>query len=119
MRYISLCFLHEALTGPEYYEEGGVSYFASGGGAGIVVRNMLVTYDRSNQQIGFLKTNCTNLWSTLPADTSPPTAQASLPVVPAPSEIPQSPLPAVGSALPSPHSAPSSAPSLNSFGTVL
>ena len=36
--------------------------------AGIVVRNMLVTYDRFNQQIGFYKTNCTNLWSILPAE---------------------------------------------------
>lgn len=44
--------------------------------AGIVVRNMLVTYDRFNQQIGFFKTNCTDLWSILPADApiSPPPA---------------------------------------------
>lgn len=39
---------------------------------GIVVRNMLVTYDRKDHQIGFLKTNCQDLWSLLPADTSPP-----------------------------------------------
>jgi len=32
------------------------------------VRNMLVTYDRFNQQIGFFRTNCTNLWSILPAE---------------------------------------------------
>jgi hypothetical protein len=38
------------------------------------VRNMLVTYDRFNQQIGFFKTNCTDLWSILPAEPpiSPP-----------------------------------------------
>lgn len=34
---------------------------------GIVVRNMLVTYDRVNQQIGFWKTNCSDLWSNLQA----------------------------------------------------
>ncbi len=32
---------------------------------------MLVTYDRANQQIGFLRTNCSNLWSILPPE--PPT----------------------------------------------
>ena len=30
--------------------------------AGIVVRNTLVTYDRGNDRIGFLKTNCSELW---------------------------------------------------------
>lgn len=30
--------------------------------AGIVVRNTLVTYDRGNDKIGFLKTNCSELW---------------------------------------------------------
>ncbi|XVF64152.1 hypothetical protein PTKIN_Ptkin09bG0144800 [Pterospermum kingtungense] len=29
---------------------------------GIVVRNTLVTYDRGNDRIGFLKTNCSKLW---------------------------------------------------------
>ncbi|XP_022768689.1 aspartic proteinase-like protein 2 [Durio zibethinus] len=29
---------------------------------GIVVRNTLVTYDRGNDRIGFLKTNCSELW---------------------------------------------------------
>ncbi|KAB1669252.1 hypothetical protein ERO13_A01G121200v2 [Gossypium hirsutum] len=29
---------------------------------GIVVRNTLVTYDRDNDRIGFLKTNCSELW---------------------------------------------------------
>lgn len=35
---------------------------------GIVTRNMLVTYDRENDQIGFLRTKCTALWGTLFAD---------------------------------------------------
>ncbi|KAA3488756.1 protein ASPARTIC PROTEASE IN GUARD CELL 1 isoform X2 [Gossypium australe] len=30
--------------------------------AGIVVQNTLVTYDRGNDRIGFLKTNCSELW---------------------------------------------------------
>lgn len=29
---------------------------------GIVVRNTLVTYDRANERVGFLKTNCSELW---------------------------------------------------------
>ncbi|XP_024392664.1 protein ASPARTIC PROTEASE IN GUARD CELL 1 isoform X2 [Physcomitrium patens] len=45
---------------------------------GIVVRNTLVTYDRANHQIGFFKTNCTNLWSILPAE--PPLAPPPPPV---------------------------------------
>ncbi|CAM6019432.1 unnamed protein product [Sphagnum balticum] len=49
---------------------------------GIVVRNMLVMYDRANQQIGFLHTNCSDLWSILPAEnptvpTPPPNNQSS------------------------------------------
>ncbi|KAG0617623.1 hypothetical protein M758_4G003500 [Ceratodon purpureus] len=50
---------------------------------GIVVRNMLVTYDRYNRQIGFLKTNCTDLWSILPAETAlmPPPAVAPVNVL--------------------------------------
>ena len=49
--------------------------------AGIVVRNMLVTNDRSNHQIGFLKTNCQDLWSML----LPETPAASLSASPPPS----------------------------------
>ncbi|CAM6042171.1 unnamed protein product [Sphagnum compactum] len=56
---------------------------------GIVVRNMLVMYDRANQQIGFLRTNCSDLWSILPAEsptvpTPPPNNQSS------PSDTPDS-----------------------------
>ncbi|WCJ35518.1 Eukaryotic aspartyl protease family protein [Euphorbia peplus] len=32
---------------------------------GILVRNTLVTYERENDKIGFLKTNCSELWKTL------------------------------------------------------
>lgn len=62
--------------------------------AGIVVRNMLVTYDRKDHQIGFLKTNCQDLWSLLPADTSPP-VESPPPSVDAPPPLPsaQSPPP--------------------------
>eukprot|EP01018_Ginkgo_biloba_P014800 Gb_30455 [translate_table: standard] len=42
---------------------------------GIVVRNMLVTYDRGNQKIGFWKTNCSELWDRL---------QAAIPPLPTP-----------------------------------
>lgn len=38
---------------------------------GIIVRNMLVTYDRKNNQIGFLKTNCSQLLSGLNSNGSP------------------------------------------------
>ncbi|KAI3922365.1 hypothetical protein MKX01_006054 [Papaver californicum] len=47
---------------------------------GIVVRNTLVTYDRQNERIGFLKTNCSELWETLnvPGAPSPaPTPSSS------------------------------------------
>jgi len=57
---------------------------------GIVVRNMLVTYDRANQQIGFLRTNCSNLWSILPPE--PPT------VPPAPGDNQSSPSDSTASA---------------------
>jgi hypothetical protein len=50
---------------------------------GIVVRNMLVMYDRANQQIGFLRTNCSDLWSILPAESptvpTPPSNNQSSP----------------------------------------
>ncbi|KAG5395326.1 hypothetical protein IGI04_025289 [Brassica rapa subsp. trilocularis] len=50
---------------------------------GIVVRNTLVTYDRENDKLGFLKTNCSDLWRRLasppdsPAPTSPVTQNKS------------------------------------------
>ncbi|XP_024381443.1 aspartic proteinase nepenthesin-1 isoform X2 [Physcomitrium patens] len=66
---------------------------------GIIVRNMLVTYDRYNHQIGFLKTNCTELWSILPAE-APLTAPAVSPSVPPANE--ESPPVEPPSALPSP-----------------
>jgi hypothetical protein len=34
---------------------------------GIVTRNMLVTYDREKDQIGFVRTKCTDLWRNLSA----------------------------------------------------
>ncbi|XP_057861928.2 aspartic proteinase nepenthesin-1 [Cryptomeria japonica] len=39
---------------------------------GILVRNMLVTYDRSHERIGFWKTNCSELWQRLQSPTAPP-----------------------------------------------
>ncbi|KAH9315061.1 hypothetical protein KI387_023688, partial [Taxus chinensis] len=39
---------------------------------GILVRNMLVTYDRSNERIGFWKTNCSELWQRLQSAVPPP-----------------------------------------------
>eukprot|EP00271_Cylindrocystis_brebissonii_P006838 TRINITY_DN19687_c0_g1_i2.p1 TRINITY_DN19687_c0_g1~~TRINITY_DN19687_c0_g1_i2.p1 ORF type:complete len:524 (-),score=110.06 TRINITY_DN19687_c0_g1_i2:317-1888(-) len=33
---------------------------------GILVRNTLVTYDRTNERVGFLKANCINLFQTMP-----------------------------------------------------
>lgn len=39
--------------------------------AGIIVRNILVTYDRQNQRIGFWKTNCSHLWEALHMDVTP------------------------------------------------
>ncbi|KAE8653950.1 putative pumilio-like protein 7 [Hibiscus syriacus] len=38
---------------------------------GIVVRNTLVTYDRSNDRIGFLKTNCSELWRRVQSSGAP------------------------------------------------
>uniref|UniRef100_A0A0D6QXC1 Peptidase A1 domain-containing protein n=1 Tax=Araucaria cunninghamii TaxID=56994 RepID=A0A0D6QXC1_ARACU len=42
---------------------------------GIVVRNMLVTYDRGNERIGFWKTNCSELWERLQSALPPPPAR--------------------------------------------
>ncbi|KAL3631701.1 hypothetical protein CASFOL_024685 [Castilleja foliolosa] len=39
---------------------------------GIIVRNTLVTYDREHEKIGFLKTNCSELWGSLHPSTAPP-----------------------------------------------
>lgn len=39
--------------------------------AGIIVRNILVTYDRQNRRIGFWKTNCSHLWEALHMDVTP------------------------------------------------
>ncbi|KAJ0262568.1 Eukaryotic aspartyl protease family protein [Hirschfeldia incana] len=58
---------------------------------GIVVRNTLVTYDRENDKLGFLKTNCSDLWRRLaspsdsPAPTSPVTQNKSSHISPSPS----------------------------------
>ncbi|KAE8656125.1 putative RNA binding protein [Hibiscus syriacus] len=38
---------------------------------GIVVRNTLVTYDRGNDSIGFLKNNCSELWRRVPSSDAP------------------------------------------------
>lgn len=38
---------------------------------GIVVRNTLVTYDREHKQIGFWKTNCSELWKRLNISNTP------------------------------------------------
>ncbi|KAE8657063.1 Eukaryotic aspartyl protease family protein isoform 2 [Hibiscus syriacus] len=38
---------------------------------GIVVQNTLVTYDRANDRIGFLKTNCSELWRRLQFSVAP------------------------------------------------
>lgn len=53
---------------------------------GIVVRNMLVTYDRVNQQIGFWRTNCSDLWNNLQAASLTPPAAAP---VAAPDLVPE------------------------------
>ncbi|KAG7604720.1 putative nepenthesin [Arabidopsis thaliana] len=67
---------------------------------GIVVRNTLVTYDRENDKLGFLKTNCSDLWRRLaapesPAPTSPISQNKSSNISPSPatSESPTSHLP--------------------------
>jgi len=44
---------------------------------GIVVRNMLVTYDRANEKIGFWRTNCSELWERLQAAVPPPPAKSN------------------------------------------
>jgi hypothetical protein len=49
--------------------------------AGIVVRNMLVTYDRVNQRIGFWKTNCSDLWNNLQSSLALPPVQAPAPSI--------------------------------------
>ncbi|KAL1207891.1 Aspartic proteinase 39 [Cardamine amara subsp. amara] len=56
---------------------------------GIVVRNTLVTYDRENDKLGFLKTNCSDLWRRLaapesPAPTSPVSQNKSSSISPSP-----------------------------------
>ncbi|KAF6142398.1 hypothetical protein GIB67_033825 [Kingdonia uniflora] len=70
---------------------------------GIVVRNTLVTYDRENEKVGFLKTNCSDLWGKLhgPGAPSPaPSASynrnstAGAPPVMAPSGRPNFTIPA-------------------------
>ncbi|KAK8649044.1 hypothetical protein V6N13_129782 [Hibiscus sabdariffa] len=45
---------------------------------GIVVRNTLVTYDRSNDRIGFLKTNCSELWRRVQSSVAPAPAPTPL-----------------------------------------
>jgi hypothetical protein len=67
---------------------------------GIVVRNTLVTYDRENDKLGFLKTNCSDIWRRLaapesPAPTSPISQNKSSNISPSPatSESPTSHLP--------------------------
>lgn len=69
-------------------------------GSGIVVRNTLVTYDRENDKLGFLKTNCSDLWRRLaapesPAPTSPISQNKSSNISPSPakSESPTTDLP--------------------------
>uniref|UniRef100_A0A1J3DW50 Aspartic proteinase-like protein 2 n=1 Tax=Noccaea caerulescens TaxID=107243 RepID=A0A1J3DW50_NOCCA len=69
---------------------------------GIVVRNTLVTYDRENDKLGFLKTNCSDLWRRLaapgsPAPTSPVPQNKSSHISPSPasSESPTADLPGV------------------------
>jgi len=69
---------------------------------GIVVRNTLVTYDRENDKLGFLKTNCSDIWRRLaapesPAPTSPISQNKSSNISPSPatSESPTSHLPGV------------------------
>lgn len=56
------------------------------------MRNTLVTYDRANHQIGFFKTNCTNLWSILPAELPlappPPPVNESSPIE-SPASLPE------------------------------
>ncbi|XP_024530855.1 aspartic proteinase-like protein 2 [Selaginella moellendorffii] len=56
---------------------------------GIIVRNMLVTYNRGKASIGFLKTKCNDLWSRLPETNEPghstQPAQFLLPPAPSPS----------------------------------
>lgn len=49
---------------------------------GIVVRNMLVTYDRVNQQIGFWRTNCSDLWNNLQAATTTTISPTGAPLAP-------------------------------------
>ncbi|ESQ44750.1 hypothetical protein EUTSA_v10003167mg [Eutrema salsugineum] len=69
---------------------------------GIVVRNTLVTYDRENDKLGFLKTNCSDLWKRLaapdsPAPTSPVSQNKTSHISPSPasSESPTVDLPGV------------------------
>lgn len=60
---------------------------------GIIVRNTLVTYDRQNLQVGFWKTNCSELWHRLNmSDTSPGIPPAPAPNAPAPAPAPNAPV---------------------------
>lgn len=61
-----------------------------------MVRNMLVTYDRVNDQIGFLRTRCTDLWSSLPAASKAGRVPPGGPVMPASSPASQSTPPLLG-----------------------
>ncbi|KAH6555064.1 hypothetical protein KP509_1Z284700 [Ceratopteris richardii] len=60
---------------------------------GIVVRNMLVTYDRVNERIGFWRTNCSDLWSSLQVamevTAAPPPVES--PVLPKQASSPNTP----------------------------
>ncbi|KAL5559133.1 hypothetical protein UlMin_035344 [Ulmus minor] len=57
---------------------------------GILVRNTLVTYDRENSKIGFLKTNCSELWKTLNYVSVPPPAPLAVDSWKTGTEIPPS-----------------------------
>ncbi|KAF3446582.1 hypothetical protein FNV43_RR11762 [Rhamnella rubrinervis] len=80
--------------------------FASGDSTtllgGILVRNTLVTYDRENDRIGFLKTNCSELGKRLNTFVAPPPApfpfdrknsSTEVPPIIAPSGLPQTVFP--------------------------
>ncbi|KAK8512432.1 hypothetical protein V6N13_083019 [Hibiscus sabdariffa] len=69
---------------------------------GILVRNTLVTYDRGNDRIGFLKTNCSELWRRVQSSGAPAPAplvsqsndtNREIPLPPTPSASPPNVLP--------------------------